>query len=68
MQEKLKQARKDRLQYGNVFLLLQLLKPFVDDRSIIAELPFTTTLGMTVLADGPHIFVTPAGQPACLIV
>jgi hypothetical protein len=35
----LMQARKDRRRYGNIFLLLQLLAPFVGGRSIIAELP-----------------------------
>ena len=39
MHDALKQARKDRHRYGNICLLLQLLAPFVDGKSIIAELP-----------------------------
>ena len=39
MHEALMEARKDRRRHGIFFLLLQLLAPFVDGRSIIAELP-----------------------------
>ena len=66
MHETLKQARKDRHHYGNVFLLLQLLTPFLDGKSIIAELPAFYDYAGDDCACRWSTYLGDASRPSCM--